>query len=446
MSCNPGHARGSNLTPRCLRGSATAIAACLAVLALACTGDAPAPDATDAPAPDTAEASAPEIPEHPFALPTGPHALGMTEYFWTDESRPEPFTRDPDDARSVAVRVWYPADGSGAGGEPGTADAPAEPSAMYITDMAEFGSGEDFLVVTHVRTNAVLDAAPAAGPFPVLVYHHGGSWTRFTSTFTTEELASHGYIVVSVGHNGFNKTHFLPDGTSVVPDTLTFPEPTGDLLADARASWDFLDEHYFPEWVADAVFVLDQLDALNRSGHLAGRLDLDRIGMYGWSFGGATSIEMSVVDERVKAAIDQDGQLFGSAPDVGSTRPIMLMHSTELPDPPPDEDPEVAEANVRAFVELLADVGRTDAALKAASTGDWYDVTIAGTNHGSFSDLVIFTPAFAATIETARGHEIINALTVAFFDRYLKGAEAPVLDDPGAVFPEVVVEVRGGAG
>ena len=411
-----------------MQGPAAAVAACLALLALGCTADAPAPD--------TAEASAPEIPERPFALPTGPHALGMTEYFWTDESRPEPFTRDPDDARSVAVRVWYPADGSGAGGEPD--------GAPYVPDLAEFGSGEDFLVVTHVRTNAVLDAAPAAGPFPILVYHHGGSWTRFTSTFTTEELASHGYIVVSVGHNGFNKTHFLPDGTSVVPDTLTFPEPTGDLLADARASWDFLDEHYFPEWVADAVFVLDQLETLNRSGHLAGRFDLDRIGMYGWSFGGATSIEMTVVDERVKAAIDQDGQLFGSAPDAGSARPIMLMHSTELPDPPPDEDPEVAEANVRAFVELLADVGRTDAALKTASTGDWYEVTIAGTNHGSFSDLVIFTPAFAATIETARGHEIINALTVAFFDRYLKGAEAPLLDDPGAVFPEVAVWRRVG--
>ena len=105
---------------------------------------------------------------------------------------------------------------------------------------------------------------PAPGPFPVLVYHHGGSWTRFTSTFTTEELASHGYVVVSVGHNGFNKTQFLPGGASVVPDTLTFPEPAGDLLADALAGWDFLDEHHFTAWVADAVFVLDQLDVAER--------------------------------------------------------------------------------------------------------------------------------------------------------------------------------------
>ena len=385
------------------------IAACLAVLALACTRG---------------------IPERPFPAPTGPHAIGMSEFLWTDESRSEIFTRDADDTRSVAVRVWYPT------------DDPGEPGAMYVADMAEFGDGQDFVPVTHVRTNAIQDAAPAPGPFPVLVYHHGGSWTRFTSTFTTEELASHGYVVVSVGHNGFNKTQFLPGGASVVPDTLTFPEPSGDLLADALAGWDFLDEHHFTAWVADAVFVVDQLDALNGSGRFAGRLDLDRIGMYGWSFGGATSIEMSAIDERVKAAVDHDGQLFGSAPRVGTDKPFMLMHNTELPEAPPSDDPAVAEGNARALEQLMAAVDSTSAAMRTASTGDWYDVSISGTNHGSFSDLVLFLPGSSPGIEPARGHEIINALTVAFFDRYLKGAETPLLDDPGAVFPEVDAERR----
>ncbi len=424
-----------------VRGCALLAAAC-ALLAAACSADQ-----TPSETPETAEVpETPEVPERPFAVPTGPHAIGMTEYRWTDADRPEPFTRDPDDLRSVAVRVWYPAGESASAGEAaGAEDAPrAEDAltAMYLPDPTEFGDAEDFESVTHVRTNAILDAAPAAGPFPVLVYHHGGGWTRFTSTFTTEELASHGYVVVSVGHNGFNRTLFLPDGASVAPDTLTFPEPTGDLLADALGSWDYLDDHHFPEWVADARFVLDQLETLNGSGPFAGRLDLDRIGMYGWSFGGATSIEASVVDERVKAAIDHDGQLFGSAPTTGTTRPFMLMHGGELPEVPPSDDPEVAAANEKALAELMAQVGRTDSALKTASTGDWYDVTIAGTNHGSFSDLVLFTPAFAASIETARGHEIVNALTVAFFDRYLKGAEAALLDDPAAVYPEVEMEAR----
>lgn len=411
-------------------------------ITLACAGDAAPPDGeAEAASADGADVGSgdetqapPEIPEWPFAAPTGPHAIGMTEYRWTDESRPERFTRDPDDLRSVAVRVWYPTDDAGEGG------------AMYVQDMAEFGDGQDFVPVTHVRTNAIQDAAPARGPFPVLVYSHGGGWTRFTSTFTTEELASHGYVVVSVGHNGFNKTQLLPDGSSVVADTLTFPEGTGDLYSDAVGGWDYLDEHVFPEWNADAAFVLDQLEILNGGGGpLSGRMDLDRIGMYGWSFGGANSIEMSAVDERVKAAIDHDGQLFGVAPAQGTSRPFMLMHGDVVAETPPFEDPDSIAAYNDALERLMADVRETDARLKAASRGDWYDITIAGTNHGSFSDLVLFIPGASPGIDPVRGYEIINALTVAFFDRYLKGAEASLLDDPGAVFDEVEAASRVGS-
>ena len=82
------------------------------------------------------------------------------------------------------------------------------------------------------------------------------------------------------------------------------------------------------------------------------------------------------------------------------------------------------------------------AALLAASTGDWHDVTIAGSNHGSFSDLVLFLPGSSPGIRPARGHEIVNALTLAFFDRYLKSAAAPLLDDSEAAFPEVTHQRR----
>ena len=44
--------------------------------------------------------------------------------------------------RSDTVRVWSPTHDEGEGG------------AMYVADMAEFGDGEDFVRVTHVRTNA----------------------------------------------------------------------------------------------------------------------------------------------------------------------------------------------------------------------------------------------------------------------------------------------------
>lgn len=74
--------------------------------------------------------------------------------------------------------------------------------------------------------------------------------------------------------------------------------------------------------------MLNRIETLNAAGSFAGRLDLDRVGMYGWSFGGANSIEMSAVDERVKAAIDHDGLLFCVAPTQGTTRRVATRSST----------------------------------------------------------------------------------------------------------------------
>jgi hypothetical protein len=36
-----------------------------------------------------------------------------------------------------------------------------------------------------------------------------------------------------------------------------------------------------------------------------------------------------------------------------------------------------------------------------------------------------------------RGHEIISAYTLAFFDRYLKDRQSPLLAAPSPMFPEV---------
>ena len=45
-------------------------------------------------------------------------------------------------------------------------------------------------------------------------------------------------------------------------------------------------------------------------------------------------------------------------------------------------------------------------------------------------------------IDRRRAHDIINAFSVAFFDRYLKGRPATLLDGAARAYPEVVLEAR----
>ena len=75
---------------------------------------------------------------------------------------------------------------------------------------------------------------------------------------------------------------------------------------------------------ADAEFVLNELTAIDRGGNpdaehaplpagLTGALDLSRIGMFGWSIGGAASAQAMRDDPRVKAGVDLDGTFWGPA-------------------------------------------------------------------------------------------------------------------------------------
>jgi dienelactone hydrolase len=223
----------------------------------------------------------------------------------------------------------------------------------------------------------------------------------------------------------------FPDGFQFKPDTLLAPKPTGKFEDDARQSLEWLRNDVFPTWTADATFALDQIEALNRTPgqRFYKRFDLSRIGMLGWSFGGATSIQMSRDDRRVKAAIDQDGQLFGDVVAKGTSKPIMLMHhgladKTENP------------ADQPALTKLMRQVEEQDRLLLDHSTGDRYEVTLANTQHGHFSDLLLANPP-PGQLDPRRAHEIILAYTLAFFDKYLKGRDDSLLAAPSSPYPEV---------
>jgi predicted dienelactone hydrolase len=366
------------------------------------------------------------IPADVFPKPVGRYAIGTLDTVWVDDARGEALTRDPSDKRHVPVRIWYPADSTTA------------PRAPYILRAEEFGTPSPFEKVRHVVTHSVVGAPVARGDarFPVLLYNHGGGWSRFTATFEIEHLVSLGYVVVGVDHLGFNQSKSLSNGYVFKGDTLGFPEPTNtDPKGDALRSWEYLERRLFPMWVADAQFVLDRIEGLDRNARspLSGRLDLARIGAFGWSFGGATAVDLLIRDPRVKAAIDQDGQLFGKGRTDGASRPVMLMHSTEDPT-------RGVPADQHVFVhELVAKVRGWDEQFRTASTDDVYDVEIARTAHGNFSDLTLFFPRDTSTLQPAYAHAIITAYTVAFFDRYLNGRESKLLDGASADFPEVTL-------
>jgi hypothetical protein len=77
---------------------------------------------------------------------------------------------------------------------------------------------------------------------------------------------------------------------------------------------------------------------------------------------------------------------------------------------------------------------------------DVYHLALKGTNHYSFSDISLFLPLISrissGSLFRQTPQQIINAYTIAFFDHYLKGQPAGLLDAGAAPLPSVTIERR----
>jgi dienelactone hydrolase len=170
-----------------------------------------------------------------------------------------------------------------------------------------------------VRTHSCLDAPVAHGAYPVVVFSHGFTGTFTDYTFLFEDLASRGYIVVSVDHTYEATAVAFADGRmarSLYGSHLTrivrLDESALSLAESVR--------------VGDVQFVIDELQRLNArpDSPFAAHLDLAAIATAGHSLGGLTALEALGADARVRAAFVLDGVRPGAA-FAATDRPVLLL-------------------------------------------------------------------------------------------------------------------------
>ncbi|MGE3680593.1 MAG: alpha/beta hydrolase family protein [Bdellovibrionales bacterium] len=363
----------------------------------------------------------------PFSPLTGPYPVGTTQYMWVDQNRPELYSSIPGDRRLVIIQAWYPAQRDA---------ATRVKRARYLLSPVEFsGPAQDarklHQINRHVKTRSGLNAPLAMDKdaYPVLIFNPGGGSSRFTSSFVTEQLASHGFIVLALEHLGDGMSTHFPDGTPLNLDRVpSWRDPdferrlkrgraaADEIVRHIQADWAARERYFFTDAVRDSEFVLRRLEA---GGLFANRLDLNRVGALGWSQGGATAIHLLVHHPMVRAAVDLDGQFFGSGKATLKTaKPVMLLHSTEATNAK-TKDPQLAlaEARLNELIRSWNDF------LMTYSTGPRYEAEVEGTDHGSFSDWRLFY-SYSDKNQKNKAQErerLITHLTVTFFKKHLNG-------------------------
>jgi predicted dienelactone hydrolase len=389
------------------------------------------------------------VPVFRFPPPGGPYPIGTQTYHWVDTSRPEIWSVDPGARRELMVQIWYPARG-----ESSSTRAPyvqgvgaLAPGLARLSHLPAFAFGH----LRHVTTSAI-PSTPVADEeptYPVLLFLEGLGGFRQMNTFQVEELVSHGYIVAAIDQPYTAAAVVFPDGRQVAGLPVDqskrlvlqsyLPSQTAPTL-HGRA----LPEGIIPYLAQDVLFTLDRLSDLNRddpNGILTGRLDVERAGTFGVSLGGIVAAESCRLAPRLRAGLFLDAPMPVDVVRDGLRQPTMIITrdaetmrlERERAGGWPEYEIEIHQTSMRAVYENLPGAG--------------YFLQVPGIFHIDFTDVPRWSPlasrlGFSGLLGAERTHSILNAYTLAFFERHLKGRPAPLLDGPSEEYPEVLFEAR----
>jgi dienelactone hydrolase len=348
------------------------------------------------------------LPFVPPQRPHGPFAVGVTTIA-VNVTRARDTVADELQIAPL-VRVWYPA------------KAP-ERSRLRTLLAARMSAGLQARPAIPAASDAPV--ADHTTRFPVVIYFDGWPEDRIQNINLIVELASRGIVVAAVQY----------------PSRLD--RPMLDYSSDAAFERSVqLDHARARSHAQDAIAVLEALSRLGAGtgSRFAQKLDTQRSGTLGFSYGGAIAAEASRLDPRIRAVVNMDGRHWGDALAHGVVRPYMFV-CEELTMP---TAAELASADPAIRYEARLDqVDYSQLAANLQALGG-IRVTIAGAAHMNFTDFALRSPlrrwSGGGPIDARRAQEIIQTYVIEFFSRYLVSGRPPALDSPWPQLPGVRVQ------
>jgi dienelactone hydrolase len=310
---------------------------------------------------------------------------------------------------TIVVQIWYPV----------AANLPA-------TDLLS-GSA------TPVACSKVMDdrrLSDTRSQFPVLLYAPWNGGVKDDNASTAAELASHGYVVMAIDDIDRD-----PRSATATDDwqPLTYDFPSAEAFKTTLR----IGDRKVRRQAEKALTALDRLKACANADWRA-RIQFDRIGFFGFSFGGATAAEAGTFDPRVVAVANLDGDLFGSAAFGALDKPYLIILSGNAVFPAPRQ---LQSPNPNTRFEAVLDARDLREEMRLANRPGGYGFRVLESFHENFSDQIFkhrFSMAWLLT-NPCRVKSIRDAYLLAFFDTYVRNMPSPLLTQSPSPFREVEV-------
>jgi len=375
-------------------------------------------------------------PIPPFQ-PTGEYSVGATNFDFEFASQISGVDR------KINVRAWYPSNAT-------EGEINLVSSQRLVEKTVEFYNMPSFLAETEASLS--FKDAPIANSgdkFPVIVFNHGFGSFAEQNTSNMQELASNGYIVLSLSHPETSLLTEYTDGSYVYnnPDLPAFVEQlryeeaatasyngisaaleTKDNATNFAEYWQGMRtlaqnapfanmQPFLRVWIEDSNALVNAI-ATNQAEQFpaifAASMNSEMIGIFGHSLGGMTALATTASNANIKAAINLDGPFAFDEPleNTYLSAPTCMLMAEGIP----------LGGEVISMVDINTPLLETSdyGGCVAVFNGAWH-MNFADLNYVSFLKLL---PILGPVDQEKMGVEL-NHLLVNFFDRHLKGDDIP---------------------
>lgn len=360
--------------------------------------------------------------------PTGEYAVGTFTYTVFND-REE--LLEPGSQRSIPVRVYYPVLKE---------SVKDMTKAKYMTkEMAQGLSKAMGFPINYDKedaagnnvSNCYQDAPKIEGKkFPLVVFNHGLMSFRESNSFLCIELASHGYVVISVGHPHEAGCTELDDGTKLyfkkeikkkqfepyfkgMKETMKLIKAKDVDERVLAQRFDEVQRNYSPlifnrvtEWAKDSIAAVKYA-----KDNLSEMIDFEcGIGVTGHSLGGATAYVLCLDYPEFVCGVNLDGALYGDTTGKVLTKPFIQIGCKEN-----------YNLETRPFLDHKSPV---------------WSVFFSDMKHMGFSDLkhAVNVKMLVGKLDADVVHDTVCKCHLELFDTYIKKTkEKPVIEGDESV-------------
>ena len=315
------------------------------------------------------------FPPHKSPEMTGNYTVSVAEYTWIDTSRIETYS-DTGENRSVTVKVWYPEE---------------------------------------------------EGSYPLVLFSHGATGMIDSNTSTCAELASNGYVAVSIAHpyqaiyvkSTDGKMTFIDSG--FLQDVMT---DNGESSIEHEQAIYKNSRYWMEIRTGDINFVMDTIlkKAATEEESPFHKINPDKIGVFGHSLGGATAVMVGRQRSDIDAVINLEGTMFGEY--IGFEDGKYIYNDVPYPVP-------LLDVYSRAIYEAASAIQTQEYVnfYTGRNAVTFHKAVFEDAGHLNFTDLPVVSPVLGKMLGTGDTNaleciEKVNRMVLHFFDYYLKDAES----------------------